>query len=300
MSTSSFEDFRKGEHASAKDQNNAKCIAALLLAKTFIDALSFEECTEENCKKALKKAKVPKGTITKLENSGHIRDMADSRGISIIHLCKDTQKINALSIDPTKQSIDEKSQTQFWNENNTDGLTINPLPNTGPRLVRKTMESCSVENAFNSSVKHLFSFLPNRLGGAGRAAGEVARQRDSLLSRLDRTITTIDTKGNEDRFNCSSSFDGELIDEHGSFRGYAILKFQNPCRGGAQDRQKDDVHNTVRMCADYIRTNPDEKDTIFYFIMDGGGLVPHFLDELQRHVDQEGIGDRVFVKTNSV
>ena len=145
MSTSSFEDFRKGEHASAKDQNNAKCIAALRLAKTFIDALSLEECTEENCKKALKKAKVPKGTITKLENSGHIRDMADSRGISIIHLCKDTQKINALSIDPTKQSIDEKSQTQFWNENNTDGLTINPLPNTGPILVRKTMESCPFE-----------------------------------------------------------------------------------------------------------------------------------------------------------
>lgn len=300
MSTSSFEDFRKGEHASAKDQNNAKCIAALLLAKTFIDALSFEECTEENCKKALKKAKVPKGTITKLENSGHIRDMADSRGISIIHLCKDTQKINALSIDPTKQTLDEQIQINFWNENHTDGLIINPLPNTGPRFVRKTIESSPVESNFNRAVKDMVSFLPNRLGGAGRAVGELARQRDSLLSRLDRTTTTIDTKGNEDRFNCSSSFDGELIDENGSFRGYAILKFQNPCRGGAQDRQKDDVHNTVRMCADYIRTNPDEKDTIFYFIMDGGGLVPHFLDELQRHVDQEGIGDRVFVKTNSV
>lgn len=300
MSTSSFEDFRKGEHASAKDQNNAKCIAALLLAKTFIDALSLEECTEENCKKALKKAKVPKGTITKLENSGHIRDMADSRGISIIHLCKDTQKINALSIDPTKQTLDEQIQIKFWNENHTDGLIINPLPNTGPRFVRKTIESIPVESNFNRAVKDMVSFLPNRLGGAGRAVGELARQRDSLLSRLDRTTTTIDTKGNEDRFNCSSSFDGELIDENGSFRGYAVLKFQNPCRGGAQDRQKDDVHNTVRMCADYIRTNPDEKDTIFYFIMDGGGLVPHFLDELQRHVDQEGIGDRVFVKTNSV
>ncbi len=300
MSTLSFEDFRKEKHASAKAQNNTKCIDNLLSAKTIIDALSLHESTEENCKKALKKANVSKGTITKLENFGHIGDMSHSRGISIISLCKDAQKINALSIDPTKQTLDEQIQTEFWNENHTDGLTINPLPNTGPRLVRKTMESCSVENAFNSSVKHLFSFLPNRLGGAGRAAGEVAMQRDSLLSRLDRTITTIDTKGNEDRFNCSSSFDGELIDEHGSFRGYAILKFQNPCRGGAQDRQKDDVHNTVRMCADYIRTNPDEKDTIFYFIMDGGGLVPHFLDELQRHVDQEGIGDRVFVKTNSV
>ena len=299
MSTLSFADFRKEKHASAKSQNNTKCIDSLRSAKTIIDDLSLDECTEENCKKALGKANVPKGTITKLENSGHIRDMSDSRGISIIPLCEDAKKINALSIDPTKQTLDEKIQIEFLNENNTDGLIFNPLPNTGHRFVRKTIESCPAENAFNSSVKHLLSFLPNRLGGAGRAAGEVAKQRDNLLSRVDRTITTIDTKGNADRFNCSSSFDAEIVDEHDNFRGYAILKFQNPCRGGAQDRQKDDVHNTVRMCADYIRTNPDEKDTIFYFIMDGGGLVPHFLDELQRHVDQEGIGDRVFVKTNS-
>jgi hypothetical protein len=201
-------------------------------------------------------------------------------------------------MDTGRQTLHEKAATQFWNQEKTDGLTLNPLPNKGLRLVKKKMEYSPVE-AFNRAVSEVISFLPNRLGGAGIAIGNLARQRDNLEVYLNPTITTIDIKGDAKSFNCSTSFDAELIDQSGNFKGYAVMKYQKKRRGGAQDRQKDDVRNTVRMCADYIRTNPDEKNTIFYLIMDGPGLVPDFLDELQQQVDDQGIGDRVFVKTNS-
>ena len=296
----SFEEFRSVIFAEQKEQNNASLIEGLTNTKEDLYELPYADTTVEKVIKLLRRNKVSEGSRKKLFDNGHVHEMVKTRGTSIDALCQDVQKINVLSMDTGKQTLHEKASIQFWSQKKTDGLTLNPLPKKGLRFVRKKMESSPVE-AFTRAMSEVISFLPTRLGGAGRAIGNLARQRDNLKLYLDPTITTIDIIGaGFDKSNCSTSFDAELIDQSGNFKGYAVMKYQKKKGGGAQDRQKDDVRNTVRMCADYIRTNPDEKNTIFYLIMDGPGLVPKFLDELKQQVDNQGIGDRVFVKTNSV
>lgn len=295
----SFEEYRHIIFSEQKEQNNASLIEGLTKTKEDLYELPYADTTVEKVRKLLRRNKVSEGSRNKLFKNGHVHEMVKTRGTSIDALCQDVQKINVLSMDTGRQTLHEKAAMQYWSQKKTDGLTLNPLPKKGLRFVRKKMESSPVE-AFNRAVSEVISFVPTRLGGAGRAIGNLARQRDNLKLYLNPTITTIDMIGDAEKSNCSTSFDAELIDQSGNFKGYAVMKYQKKMRGGAQDRQKDDVRNTVRMCADYIRTNPDEKNTIFYFIMDGPGLVPNFLDELKKQVDYQGIGDRVFVKTNSV
>jgi len=295
-----FPEFRFQKHAEQKQANNANLRQTLALAKLEIENFSLLECTEKNCERVLKRVKVAKGTVTMLKNGGYTRDMAKSRGVSIEKLLNDDQKINSLSIDPSKQTLDEKIQIQYWNMNNPQHQ-IESISNTGPRFVRKFSDDEVLDEVnLNNAMRDLVSFLPHRLGGPGKAIRSIAKHFHKILKRVDKKKTTIENNNNAERFNSSRSFDGKLKDEHGNFKGYVIsMKYQKPTSGGSQDRQKDDVHNTISMCADYIRTNPTEKQIVFYLIMDGGGLGPTFLNELKRHVNQENVANRIFVRTNS-
>lgn len=294
---STFQEFRKQKYAEQQQINNQNLKNYLSAAKLRIDDFTKTECTPENCERALKRAKVPEGSISKLEKNGHIGNMAKTRGVSIEALLADDQKINALSKQSIKQTLDEKIQIQFWNTNHPDRQI---KKGRSRRFVIHKNQALTEETDYNTAMRNLVSYFPSRLGGIGRAIGGVAQTFRNIMKRVDRSKTTIERNNPAERFNSSRDFDGELTDQHGNFKGYVIsMKYQNPTSGGAQDRQKDDVNNTVRMCAHYIRTNPTEKDLVFYLIMDGGGLVPRFVDELKRHVDQEGVGNRIFVRTNS-
>ena len=292
-----FPEFRKQKYAEQQQINNQDLKNYLSAAKVIIDDFTKTECTPENCERALKRANVPLGSITKLEKGGYIRDMAKTRGVSIEALLNDYPKISALSKQSIKQTLDEKFQIQYWNANNPN---LQIRKGGAYRFVTHKNQALPEEEDHNNAMRNLVSYFPSRLGGIGRAIGGVAQTHRNIMKRVDRSKTTIERNNPAERFNSSRSFDGELIDQHGNFKGYVIsMKYQNPTSGGSQDRQKDDVNNTVRMCAHYIRTNPNEKDLVFYLIMDGGGLVPHFVDELKRHVDQEGVGNRIFVRTNT-
>ena len=294
---STFQEFRKQKYAEQQQINNQNLKNYLSAAKLRIDDFTKTECTPENCERALKRAKVPEGSISKLEKNGHIGNMAKTRGVSIEALLADDQKISALSKQSIKQTLDEKIQIQFWNTNHPDRQI---KKGRSRRFVIHKNQALTEETDYNTAMRNLVSYFPSRLGGIGRAIGGVAQTFRNIMKRVDRSKTTIERNNPAERFNSSRDFDGELTDQHGNFKGYVIsMKYQNPTSGGAQDRQKDDVNNTVRMCAHYIRTNPTEKDLVFYLIMDGGGLVPRFVDELKRHVDQEGVGNRIFVRTNS-
>jgi hypothetical protein len=294
---STFQEFRKQKYAEQQQINNQNLKNYLSAAKLRIDDFTKTECTPQNCERALKRAKVPEGSISKLDKNGHIGNMAKTRGVSIEALLADDQKISALSKQSIKQTLDEKIQIQFWNTNHPDRQI---KKGRSRRFVIHKNQALTEETDYNTAMRNLVSYFPSRLGGIGRAIGGVAQTFRNIMKRVDRSKTTIERNNPAERFNSSRDFDGELTDQHGNFKGYVIsMKYQNPTSGGAQDRQKDDVNNTVRMCAHYIRTNPTEKDLVFYLIMDGGGLVPRFVDELKRHVDQEGVGNRIFVRTNS-
>ena len=294
---STFPEFRNQKYAEHQQINDQDLKNTLSAAKSRIDDFTKPECTPRNCKRALKRANVPDGSITKLEKGGHIRDMAKTRGVSIEALLTDDPKISALSKQSIKQTLDEKFQIQFWNANHPD---LQIQKGSARRFVTRKNQALTEEADYNNAMRNLVSKFESRLGGIGRAIGGVAQTHRNIMTRVDRSKTTIERNNPAERFNSSRSFDGELTDQHGNVKGYVIsMKYQNPTSGGAQDRQKDDVNNTVRMCAHYIRTNPTKKDLVFYLIVDGGGLVPHFFDELKRHVDQEGVGNRIFVRTNS-
>ena len=294
---STFQEFRKQKYAEQQQINNQNLKNYLSAAKLRIDDFTKTECTPQNCERALKRAKVPEGSISKLDKNGHIGNMAKTRGVSIEALLADDQKISALSKQSIKQTLDEKIQIQFWNTNHPDHQI---KKGRSRRFVIHKNQALTEETDYNTAMRNLVSKFESRLGGIGRAIGGVAQTFRNIMKRVDRSKTTIERNNPAERFNSSRDFDGELTDQHGNFKGYVIsMKYQNPTSGGAQDRQKDDVNNTVRMCAHYIRTNPTEKDLVFYLIMDGGGLVPRFVDELKRHVDQEGVGNRIFVRTNS-
>ena len=292
-----FQEFRNQRYAEQQKLNDQDLKNTLSSAKSKIDDFTKLECTPQNCKRALRRSKVPKGSISKLEHGGDIRNMAKTRGVSIEALLADDQKINASSVQAIKQTLDEKIQIQYWNANNPN---LQIKKGRACRFVTHKNQPLSEETDHIDAMRDLVSKFQSRQDGTGRAIGAANRTFQNLMKRVDRSKTTIEKNNPAERFNSSRSFDGELIDQQGNLKGHVIsMKYQNPTSGGAQDRQKDDVNNTVRMCAHYIRTNPTEKDLVFYLIMDGGGLVPHFVDELKRHVDQEGIGNRIFVRTNT-
>lgn len=297
---SSFNSFRLAKHEQCMEENIVSLRHSLIAAKPHIEAFELSDCTVKNCRRALAAAGVGKHSLSQLASRGLLADITDTRGRYIDQLCADDVKCRSLAIPSIKQSTDEKAQIEYVNENRSD-FQLKKMPNGQKNSrafitekVDQLPEELDVILAMNR-VKECMSPGIER----NRALRSARLAHIALIQKVNRTRTVIGAPTGKERFNRSSTFDAVVLDPHNQDEviGYAIMKYQKGVSGGSQQRQKDDVHNSIRMGADYIRTNPGSS-LKFYIILDGGGMTKKFLDEVNRHIDQLGVGTRIFSCTN--
>jgi hypothetical protein len=96
------------------------------------DIRLMDNITTSTVLEIMKKHKVKKGSITKMEKGDEINLIANSIGTSIDSLRYNDTKLNLYAVAPMKQTFHEDAQIKFFNDYNLHGLTLTKMPNSGP------------------------------------------------------------------------------------------------------------------------------------------------------------------------